>query len=148
MKLTVYLAGQIHDDWRKEIKKLAQQKNLPVTFYGPMENHDRSDHIGEEILGEQPDAIFKDDAASSFNNLRTDVLLNKADIVIARFGSEFKQWNSAMDAGRAIALNKPLILIRPASLHHPLKEIARAAHVVCETAEQAVAALSYIFETE
>ena len=29
MKLTVYLAGQIHDDWRNELTKKAEEKNLP-----------------------------------------------------------------------------------------------------------------------
>ena len=54
MELTVYLAGQIHDDWRDEVAKLAKERNFPLTFVGPQTNHDRSDHIGEEILGKQP----------------------------------------------------------------------------------------------
>ncbi len=41
MELTVYLAGEIHSNWRQEIKKLANQKNLPVSFKGPMENHEK-----------------------------------------------------------------------------------------------------------
>ena len=45
-----------------------------------MEDHDRSDAIGEAILGEQPNAIFRDAAASSFNNLRTQVLMQKSDL--------------------------------------------------------------------
>ncbi|KMM37352.1 YtoQ family protein [Guptibacillus hwajinpoensis] len=147
MELTVYLAGQIHDNWRSELKNKAKQMELPIHFVGPMENHDRSDNIGQEIKGEQPSAIFKDEAASEINNLRTQVLLNKSDVVIALFGENYKQWNSAMDAGTAIALQKPLILIRPESLHHPLKEIANKAQVVVETEEQALKALSYIFET-
>ena len=147
MELTVYLAGQIHDNWRSELKKKAHKMELPIHFVGPMENHDRSDDIGQEIKGEQPNAIFKDEAASEINNLRTQVLLNKSDVVIALFGEDYKQWNSAMDAGTAIALQKPLILIRPESLHHPLKEIANRAQVVVETEEQALKALSYIFET-
>ncbi|MEB1807845.1 MAG: YtoQ family protein [Bacillaceae bacterium] len=146
MKLSVYLAGQIHDNWREEIKNLAQQMDLPIEFTGPMENHDRSDNIGEEILGKQQDAIAKDEAASSINNLRTQILLQKADVVIALFGEQYRQWNSAMDAATAIALNKPLILVRPASLHHPLKELSNKAQVVCETPEQALKALAYVFE--
>ncbi|MDE5415866.1 YtoQ family protein [Alkalihalobacterium chitinilyticum] len=146
MKLSVYLAGQIHDNWREEIKNLAQQMDLPIEFTGPMENHERSDNIGEEILGKQQDAIAKDEAASSINNLRTQILLQKADVVIALFGEQYRQWNSAMDAATAIALHKPLILVRPASLHHPLKELANKAQVVCETPEQALKALAYVFE--
>ncbi|MEH7581197.1 YtoQ family protein, partial [Priestia megaterium] len=102
MNLTVYLAGQIHDNWRDEIKNQAEQLNLPLTFVGPMTDHDRSDNIGEEILGKQPNAVLKDEAASQINNLRTQVLLKKSDVVIALFGEKYKQWNSAMDAATSI----------------------------------------------
>lgn len=145
MRLTVYLAGQIHDDWRNQLKAQAEEKNLPIDFVGPMENHDRSDNIGEEILGSQPNALIKDDTASQMNNLRTRVLMNKSDVVLALFGEKYKQWNSAMDAGAAIALDKPLILVRPESLHHPLKELSQKAQVTVETPDQALQALSYIF---
>lgn len=149
MNVVVYLAGQIHDnDWRDEIRNRTKDLGLPVTFVGPMENHDRSDQIGEEILGEQPNKILVDDAASDFNNLRTEVLLGKSDIVIACFGEKYKQWNTAMDASAALSKNKPLIIIRPESLVHPLKEFTNKANVVCDTPEQAVKALQYIFEAE
>lgn len=148
MRLTVYLAGQIHDQWREEIKDLAVQKKLPIDFVGPMEHHGRSDDIGEEIIGKQPNPVLKDEAASQINNLRTQVLMNKSDIVVALFGTTYKQWNTAMDASAAISLGKPLILIRPEELHHPLKELSNKAQVVVEKPEQAVQALSYIFDTE
>ncbi|UAC47591.1 YtoQ family protein [Bacillus aquiflavi] len=146
MKLTIYLAGEIHTNWRNELKEKAKSLNLPVTFVGPMENHDRSDSIGEEILGEQPNIIYKDEAASSINNLRTQILMSKSDLVIALFGEKYKQWNTAMDASAAISLGKPLILIRPKEFHHPLKELSRKANVTVETVNQALKALSYIFE--
>lgn len=148
MQLTVYLAGEIHSQWRDEIKEKSQSLKLPVTFVGPMENHDRSDNIGEDILGEQPNAIFKDDAASDLNNFRTEILLNTADVVIARFGEKYKQWNTAMDASAAIAKGKPLILIRPKELHHPLKELSNKANITVETVNQAIKALSYVFEQQ
>ncbi|MDN7246720.1 YtoQ family protein [Planococcus shenhongbingii] len=146
MRLTVYLAGEIHSSWREEIKKKSLALKLPVDFVGPMEDHERSDNIGEEILGEQPNAVFKDEAASSFNNLRTGVLIHKADLVIALFGEQYKQWNTAMDASSAIASGKPLILIRPEKLHHPLKELSRKASATVETVDQAIKALAYILE--
>ncbi|MDM5299124.1 YtoQ family protein [Bacillus pumilus] len=148
MQLTVYLAGEIHSQWRDEIKEKSQSLKLPVTFVGPMEHHDRSDNIGEDILGEQPNAILKDDAASDLNNFRTNILLNKADVVIARFGEKYKQWNTAMDASTAIAKGKPLILIRPKELHHPLKELSNKASITVETVNQAIKALSYVFEQQ
>ncbi|SFJ10760.1 YtoQ family protein [Halobacillus dabanensis] len=102
MELTVYLAGQIHDDWRHEVRKKADEKNLPLHFVSPQENHELSDDIGEKILGEQPNKMYRDDAASSINNFRTRVLLQKSDAVIAFFGESYKQWNTALDAGAAI----------------------------------------------
>ncbi|MBM7578987.1 YtoQ family protein [Jeotgalibacillus terrae] len=148
MELTIYLAGEIHSDWRAKLKDQASSLPYTLHFTGPMENHSRSDDIGEEILGEQPNAIFKDDAASAFNNLRTQVLMQKSDLVIALFGEQYKQWNTAMDASAALTMNKPLILIRLEKLHHALKELSRKATVTVETPEQALKAVSYIFETE
>lgn len=148
MELVVYLAGEIHSPWRNEVKEKAKALKLPLTFVGPMENHDRSDHIGEEILGEQPNAILKDEAASKINNLRTQVLMKKADLVIALFGEKYKQWNTAMDASSAITLGKPLVLVRPAQHHHALKELSEKANVTVETINQALKVLSYIFEKE
>ncbi|WP_059103769.1 YtoQ family protein [Shouchella shacheensis] len=148
MELLVYLAGEIHSDWRTTIKNEAHKRDLPVRFQGPMENHERSDNIGEEILGKQQSAVLKDEAASSFNNFRTQIWLKKSDVVIALFGEEYKQWNTATDAANAVTIGKPLILIRPEKLHHALKELSNKAQIVVETPEQAIQALSYIFEED
>jgi len=146
MKLTVYLAGQIHDNWRVEVARKAEEKNLPLTFVSPQTNHDRSDSIGEDILGEQPGKLYQDDVASDINNFRTQVLMQKSDIVIALFGEKYKQWNTAMDASTAIAMNKPTIIIRPVSLIHPLKELSNKANVTVETVDQALDVIGYIYE--
>ncbi|WP_102026738.1 YtoQ family protein [Salirhabdus sp. Marseille-P4669] len=146
MNLTIYLAGEIHTDWREQIKVKAKEKGLPLTFVGPQENHERSDNIGEFISGEQPNKLYKDHTASNINNLRTQVLMQKADLVIALFGEQYKQWNTAMDASMAYAYNKPLILIRPESLIHPLKELSNRANVTVESVDQAMEVLAYIFE--
>lgn len=146
MELTVYLAGQIHDDWRDKVESLTKKRNLPLTFVGPQTNHDRSDNVGDDIIGEQPGKYYKDDAASSINNLRTQVLMQKSDVVIALFGEQYKQWNTAMDASAAITLNKPTIIVRPESLIHPLKELSNKANVTVETIEQALNVLAYIYE--
>ncbi|SHF80257.1 YtoQ family protein [Ornithinibacillus halophilus] len=146
MELTVYLAGQIHDDWRDQLEDKAKEKNLPLNFVSPQTNHDRSDDIGEAILGQQPGKVYRDDAASSVNNLRTQVLLQKSDVVIALFGEKYKQWNTAMDASAAITMNKPTIIVRPESLIHPLKELSNKANVTVETIDQALDVLAYIYE--
>ncbi len=146
MRLIVYLAGHIHDDWREEFRRSAKERNLPIDFAGPQENHDLSDNIGEQILGEQPCKRWKDETASQVNNLRTRVLLNRADVVIALFGDKFRQWNSAMDAAFGIAQDKPVILVRPPELTHALKELSQRAQLTVETPAQALDALEYIFK--
>jgi YtoQ family protein len=146
MQLTVYLAGQIHDNWREELQSKAKERNLPLNFVAPQTNHDRSDQIGEEIFGQQPGAVYRDDAASDINNFRTQVLMQKSDIVIALFGEKYRQWNTAMDLTTAIAMNKPTIIIRPESLIHPLKELSNKANVTVESIEQALDVIGYVFE--
>jgi YtoQ family protein len=146
MELIVYLAGEIHTDWRNQLKQKAKDLELPLTFVGPQEDHSQSDRIGEDVLGEQPNNLYRDHTASNINNLRTQVLMQKADLVIALFGEQYKQWNTAMDASIAITQNKPLILIRPESLIHPLKEISNRANVTVETVDQAIQVLEYIYQ--
>src|SRR5690625_251110 len=146
MELTVYLAGEIHTNWREKLAKKAKAANLPLTFVSPQTNHERSDNIGEDILGEQPGPYYKDDAASDINNFRTQILLQKADVVIALFGEQYRQWNTAMDASAAISLGKQTIIIRPESLIHPLKELSNRANVTVETVDQAIEVLAYIYE--
>lgn len=141
----MYLAGQIHDDWRDDLKNKVQQADLPYNFVSPQTDHDLSDNIGEKVLGKQPGDYFKDDAASDINNFRTQVLMQKSDIVIAKFGEDFRQWNTAMDATTAGNLGKPLIIIRPDSIIHPLKELSNKANITVETIDQAVEVLQYVY---
>ncbi|SFS46010.1 YtoQ family protein [Marininema halotolerans] len=147
MELIVYLAGQIHDDWRDQLRQKAEERGLPLTFKGPQENHDRSDAIGETIKGAQPSKEYRDHVASEMNNLRTRIWMEKADVVIALFGEKYRQWNTAMDAAVALQSGKPLILVRPPELIHPLKELAQRAQVVVETPDQALDALAYVLES-
>lgn len=146
MNLVVYLAGQIHDDWRDQVEQKAKERNLPLSFVSPQTNHDQSDDIGESIVGEQPNARWRDEVASQVNNFRTEVLMNKADVVIALFGEEYRQWNTAMDASAAITLGKPTIIIRSEKLIHPLKELSNKANVTVENVDQAIDVLAYMFE--
>ncbi|MEJ8777887.1 YtoQ family protein [Pseudogracilibacillus sp. ICA-222130] len=146
MELTVYLAGEIHTNWRETLKEKAAEKGLPLTFVSPQTDHDRSDDIGEAIQGKQPNKLYRDERASDVNNFRTQVMLQKADVVIALFGEQYRQWNTAMDTATALTLNKPTIIIRPESLIHPLKELSNKANVTVETVEQAIDVLAYVYE--
>jgi YtoQ family protein len=80
------------------------------------------------------------------NTLRTRVLMQRADLVVAYFGPKYKQWNTASDAGAAIAAGLPLVLVRAEEHIHALKELDALATLTVETLEQAAQAVGYIFE--
>ena len=144
--ITIYLAGEIHGSWRQQLRERIAERDLPVRFVGPQEEHDRSDSVGEDILGSQPSARYRDLAGASVNTLRTRVLLRRADLVVAYFGDKYRQWNTAADAGSAVAAGVPLLLVRSPDLTHALKELDAMAAFTVETLDQAVEAIAYIFE--
>ncbi len=145
-KLTIYLAGEIHSDWRVALRAELERRDLPVEFVGPQEVHDRSDSVGEDVLGEQPGNRYRDLVGAGINTLRTRVMMRRADIVVAYFGERFKQWNTAADAGAAVASGIPLILVRDSDLSHALKEIDAMASATVESLDQAAEVIAYIFE--
>ena len=144
----VYLSGEIHTDWREQIEDGTRDAGLPVSFSAPVTNHGFSDDCGVAILGAEEDGFWKDHKGAKVNAIRTRTLIEKADVVVVRFGDKYKQWNAAFDAGYAAALNKPLIVMHDPELTHPLKEVDGAALAVARTPEQIVALLRYVIEGE
>ena len=141
---TVYLSGEIHTDWREVIQTGAETKGLPAQFTGPVTDHDASDNCGVAILGAEPQKFWHDRKGAGINAIRTRTLIEQADIVVVRFGTQYKQWNAAFDAGYAAALGKSLIILHPPEHQHPLKEVDEAAKAVAETPEQVVEILDYV----
>ena len=144
MTWSVYLSGEIHTDWREEILKGAE--GLPVSFSAPVTDHAASDDCGVEILGAEPKKFWHDHKGAKLNAIRTRTLIEKADVVVVRFGDKYKQWNAAFDAGFAAALGKALIVMHGPDHAHALKEVDGAALAVCETPAQVVAMLKYVIE--
>lgn len=144
--ISVYLAGEIHTNWRDIIIENSKKENLDIDFYIPQLSHSLSDKIGSDILGDQGSSFYNDNASSKINNIRTQIAIKKSDIVIVKFGEQYKQWNAAFDAGYANALNKKIIVIHPQSLIHPLKEIDAIANASVQTEEQAIEILKYIIK--
>ena len=144
--VSVYLSGEIHTDWRERIRAGAEAAGLPVRFDAPVTDHAKSDDCGVEILGGEERAFWKDHKGAKLNAIRTRTALERADVVVVRFGEQYKQWSAAFEAGQAAALGKPLIVLHPPELTHALKEVDAAAHAVCETPEQVVAILAYVIE--
>ena len=146
MAWNVYLAGEIHSDWRERIAAGAEDAGLDVTFSSPVTDHGASDEVGVAILGEERDAFWKDHKGAGVNAIRTQTLIRQADVVVVRFGEQYKQWNAAFDAGYAAALGKPIVALHPEEHNHALKEIDRAAMATAETPEQVVDVLRYVLE--
>jgi YtoQ family protein len=146
MAWNVYLAGEIHSDWREQIASGAEQAGLDVTFTSPVTDHGASDDVGVAILGEEPEGFWKDHKGAGVNAIRTQTLIRRADVVVVRFGDRYKQWNAAFDAGYAAALGKPIVTLHDPDTTHALKEIDRAAMATAETPEQVVGVLRYVLE--
>ena len=143
-KMKIYLADEIHSDWRERIENGAAQAQLPVAFCSPVTDHGASDNCGVDILGPEENSFWKDHKGGKINAIRTRTMIVDADVVVVRFGDKYRQWNAAFDAGFAVALGKPLIVLHDASIGHALKEVDAAAQAVAATPEQVVEILRYI----
>ena len=142
--LNVYLSGEIHSDWREEIKELCKKENLGVNFSSPVTNHEASDNCGVEILGNEEKQFWKDNKGAKINSIKTKKSIKDCDVVIVKFGDKYKQWNAAFDAGYASALNKSIIVIHDENNQHALKEVDAAASAVAKSQDQAVKILKYV----
>ena len=147
MNWTVYLSGEIHTDWREQIKLGAKALNLPVSFTSAVTNHEASDAAGD-LLEPEVEGYWRDHKSSKVNSIRTKNLIEMCDIAVVRFGDKYKQWNAAFDAGCCAALGKPYITLHDESIIHPLKEVDAAAMAWAQTPQQIVEILSYVTNKE
>lgn len=143
MSLVVYLSGEIHSDWRKEIQDETEKYGLSIIFTSAVTNHEESDAAGD-ALGKEDIAFWRDHKSSKINAIRTKTLIEKSDLVVVRFGDKYKQWNAAFDAGYCAALGKPYITLHSEEIIHPLKEVDGAAMAWTTTTEQVVEILRYV----
>lgn len=143
MSFTVYLSGEIHTDWRDEIRRGAEAKGLAVTFSSAVTDHEASDAAGDH-LGEERSQFWRDHKSSKVNAIRTKTLIENSDLVVVRFGDKYKQWNAAFDAGYCAALGKPYVTLHGEEIIHPLKEVDAAAMAWATTPEQVVRILEYV----
>ena len=127
MAWRVYLSGEIHTDWRERIEQGAAAAGLDLEFTAPVTDHAASDAAGTAVLGTQGSKFWDDHIGAGVNAIRTRTLIEQADVVIVRFGEQYKQWNAAFDAGYAAALGKPVVTLHDGELDHALKEVDRAA---------------------
>ena len=114
MSWNIYLSGEIHTEWRDEIKKKASKEKMNINFTEPVTNHEYSDDCGVVLTGQEESKFWHDHKGAKINAIRTRNHIENADIVIVRFGDKYKQWNAAFDAGYAAALGIPIITIHDA----------------------------------
>lgn len=143
MKLKVYLAGEIHTDWREQIINGCKEEGLEIEFYSAVTDHDASDAAGD-MLGEESKSFWRDHKSAKVNAIRTRTMIENCDIAVVRFGDKYKQWNAAFDAGYCAALGKPYITLHDDDLIHPLKEVDAAAKAWATTPNQVVEILKYV----
>ena len=143
MSFTVYLSGEIHTDWREQIKQGAAAKQLPIEFTSAVTDHDASDAAGD-ILGDEDQSFWRDHKSAKVNAIRTKTLLERCDVAVVRFGDKYKQWNAAFEAGYCAAMETPYITLHDEALIHPLKEVDAAAMAWAQTPEQVVEVLAYV----
>ena len=144
--MNVYLAGEIHTNWRDELITLCNKKNLEIHFSSPVTNHENSDNCGVEILGAEDKKFWKDNKGANINSIRTKKAIKESDVVIVKFGEKYKQWNAAFDAGYAAALNKSIIVIHNEDHQHALKEVDASASAVASNNEEVVRILEYVLK--
>ena len=144
--INVYLAGEIHTNWRDDLISLCNKKNLEIHFSSPVTNHENSDNCGTEILGAEDKKFWKDNKGANINSIRTKKAIKESDVVIVKFGEKYKQWNAAFDAGYAAALNKSIIIIHNEDHQHALKEVDASASAVASNNEEVVRILDYVLK--
>ena len=144
----VYLSGEIHSDWRDRIAAGIESQDLPIELTTPNTDHATSDDCGVRILGAETSDFWRDHKGARINAIRTRTLIERADVVVVRFGDKYRQWNAAFDAGYASALGKPVITLHDTDLGHALKEVDGAALAVAETPDQVVQILRYVIDGE
>lgn len=142
----VYLAGEIHSDWRDRVVDACS--GLPIRFTAPVTDHPASDAAGTGTLGEENENFWADHKGAGVNSIRTQTFIQEADVVVVRFGDKYRQWNAAFDAGYASALGKPVITQHDEEFDHALKEVDGAARATARTPEQVAAVLRYVITGE
>lgn len=139
----IYLSGEIHSDWRVQIKNGCAANDLPVSFTSAVTDHDASDAAGD-VLGAQENPFWRDHQSAKVNAIRIRTLIENCDVAIIRFGQKFKQWNAAFDAGYCAAAGKPYITLHDENLIHALKEVDSPALGWATTPDQVVEILQYV----
>ncbi|MFP4639814.1 MAG: YtoQ family protein [Guyparkeria sp.] len=112
---------------------------MDIEFTRPVTDHAASDAAGD-LLGEEDKQFWRDHKSAKVNAIRIKTLIEQADVVVVRFGDQYKQWN----AGYCAAMGTPYITLHDENIVHPLKEVDAAAMAWATTPEQVVGILEHV----
>ena len=70
MDWTIYLSGEIHTDWRDQIKHGCEALDLAVSFTSAVIDHPASDAAGD-LLGAEDRQFWRDHKSAKVNAIRT-----------------------------------------------------------------------------
>ena len=143
MSFAVYLSGEVHTSWRDEIMQSALDRGLDIEFTSAVTDHAASDAAGD-LLGEESNPYWRDHKSARVNAIRTRTLIENSDLVVVRFGDQFKQWNAAFDAGYCAALGTPYVTLHASDTVHALKEVDSGAMAWATSVDQVVGILEYV----
>jgi len=144
LPLKIYLSGEIHTPWREKIIDGCQGKDLPTSFFTPVVTHQQSDEAGQIIHNDLTGGFWRDNASAKINQVRIRTGIERADLVVIKFGEQYRQWNAAFDAGYCVAVSKPYLVIHPEGFTHALKEVDSGAFAVAENEDQAIDVIAYL----
>ena len=144
MSWRIYLSGEIHTNWRDELRLAANEASLKVEFLAPETDHDLSDNSGADILGSEDKKFWHDHKGAKINSIRIRRNIESSHLVVVKFGEKYKQWNAAFDAGYSAAKGKSLIIMHDDDHQHALKEIDATALAVVQNNQQLIEVLKYV----
>ena len=73
MELTVFLSGEIHTDWRDQIKQACKAEGLDIIFTSAITHHETSDAAGD-VLGSEDKSFWRDHKSAKVNAIRIKTL--------------------------------------------------------------------------
>ena len=78
MSCIVYLSGEIHTDWREQIKRGTDKLVLDISYTSAVTKHDASDAAGDH-LGHEDKKFWRDHKSAKVNAIRNKNII-KASI--------------------------------------------------------------------
>jgi hypothetical protein len=128
----VYLAGDNHSCWQKELQVQARAAELAISFRCP---HEQSESVSVDTEATRQMAGARCVAAVN------DALLREAELIVVRFDSDSDHRRALAAAGQAIVQGKSMVVLHEDVLADRLASISRVAIAVAGDMKQLLSIL-------